>query len=271
MRGFRLNAGYREWLRASLTYAESFGIDRREVNNLSLPLQDVDTNGKAWGLETEFAFFHRRLIILPTYFFSAGGRYHLDGNQYSHGFVSFKGDQVGGLLMNLNWGLHPSAYIDDDGIDDTPYERARKSGTEIKHLGLYIGILTNLYFKIDWWRLNDTNFIGAFGQERRRPFAGILSNDDPIDQNVQNLLLGQAIRLFPEQSTVLSAARRFGAPLGEELDFTLDWDVMQNWKVWATVGVFYPMRYFSTAGLIQGTPQGNTRFVGFQTGMKLVF
>ncbi len=271
MRGFRLNAGYKNWFRTSFTYAESFGIDRKQTNELLLPVNDVDNNGKSYALDIEFNFFNNALIITPTYFFADGGRYHIDGRQYGHGFVGFKGQHAGGILTNLNWGLHPSAYIDDDGIDDTPYERDRKSGTEVKHIGLKFGWPFKFYFLIDWWRLTDTSNIGAFGQSRRKAFAGILNNDDPHDPYTQAILLGLASQVFPTQTAALGAARRFGAPLGEELNFGIEWHVMQNWKVWATVGAFYPMRYFSTVGLVQDAPQGTSRFVGFQMGMKLVF
>lgn len=271
MRGFRLNAGYKNWLRAAFTYAESFGIDRRQTNELLLPVNDVDNNGKSYGLDIEFNFFNNALIFTPTYFFADGGRYNIDGRQFGHGFVGFKGQHAGGILTNLNWGLHPSAYIDDDGIDDTPYERDRKSGTEIKHLGLKFGWPFKFYFLLDWWRLTDTSNIGVFGQAQRKPFAGILSNQDPHDPNIQAILLGLAGQVFPTQTAALGAARRFGAPLGEEINVGIEWHIMQNWKMWATVGAFYPMRYFSTVGLIQDAPQGTSRFVGFQMGMKLTF
>ena len=68
-----------------------------------------------------------------------------------------------------------------------------------------------------------------------------------------------------------SAARRFGAPLGEEFNIGIDWEIMLNWRFWATAAVFYPMRYYATAGLINDAPQGNTKAVAFQMGMELTF
>ncbi|MCB1171959.1 MAG: hypothetical protein KDK39_00265 [Leptospiraceae bacterium] len=268
MRGGRLNLGWREWFSTSLTYAESFGLDRKQLNEVLLPLKDVDNNGKSWSLEFEFSFFDDRLRFTPSYFFADGGRYHMDGVQYSHGFVSMKGSQMGGILTNLNWSMHPSAYVDDDGIDDTPYERNRKSGTEIQHLGLAIGILENLYLNLDWWRLTDTSSV-SFLQDRPKAFGHIFGRSDNYDYVTQSILLQQLIAYFPEQSSVLTAARRFGAPLGEELNIGLEWEPRINWKIWATAGVFYPMRYFATQGLVQGAPQGNAAFNGFQMGMTI--
>ena len=138
-------------------------------------------------------------------------------------------------------------------------------------LGLKFGWPYKFYFLIDWWRLTDTNRISAFGQAGRQPFRGIFNNDDPHNPYTQAILLGLASQIYPTQTAVLGAARRFGAPLGEELNFGIEWHIMQNWKMWATVGAFYPMRYYATAGLVQDAPQGTSRFVGFQMGMKLIF
>lgn len=270
LRGLRINAGYKEWIRMAFTFADSYGIDRKATDQLLLPSQDVDNNGRAYSLEADSSLFERVLILRASYFFSEGGRYHLNGQQYSHGFVGFKGAQVGGILANMNWGLHPSAYVDDDGIDDTPYDRDRKTGSEVKHLGFKVGMPGFLYFFADWWRIEDTNHIGIFGQGRRKPFAGMFTNQDPVNSLEQQLLLGLAQQVFPADTAVLAASRRFGAPLGEEINLGIEWQVMHNWTVWATVGAFRPMRYFSTPGLVALAPQGNTRFVGAQIGMKLV-
>lgn len=269
MRGVRLNFGWQDWFRTTLSYAESFGKDRKQLNSLSLPLEDMDNNGRSWGLELEFSFFNRRLIFLPTYFIADGGRYHIDGKQFSHGFVSMKGKHTGGILTNLNWGMHPSAYVDDDGIDDTPFERARKSGSEVQHIGFKIGVLENLFINLDWWRFTDTNSMTMIGQ-RRKPFGGIFSNDDSYSYFEQQLFLQWAIQQYPQQSTILYASRRFGAPLGQEMNLGVEWDIYVNWKVWATAGVFYPMRYYATPGMIQGTPEGSANFVGFQLGMQVI-
>ncbi len=271
MRGVRLNAGYSSWVRASLSVADSFGIDRKATDQYLLPSRDVDANGRSWQLETEFVFFGRALILRPTYFFAEGGRYYLNGEQFSHGFTAFKGDQIGGLLTNLNWGLHPSGYVDDDGIDNTPFDRDRKSGAEVKHIGLKVGWPDQFYFTFDWSRISDTNQTGIFGLARRRPFAGLFSNSAPIGAVEQALLLSLGQQLFPEQAAVLAAQRRFGQTLGEEYTSGIEWNVTSGWRVWAIAGVFFPMRYYNTAGLVSDAPQGNARFTGAQIGTRIVF
>ncbi len=272
MRGGRLNAGYSDWVRTALTYGESSGIDRKRPSILFSDLnrelllvnpelffynKDVDNNGRALSYEFEFAFFDERLLITPTYFYADGGRYNLDGTQASHGFVSFKGHQMGGLMMDLNYGMHPTAYTDDDGLDDFPFHRDRRTGTEVRHLGFAIGVLENVYLKLDWWGAKDTNQ-SAF-------FSG---SNSTIEQNYR---IVKALKDFDEQETVILAQRRFGSKVGEEYNVGMDWEIENNWHTWFTVGVFKPGRYFTTAGEIDGAPEGSTPFVGFQMGTKLVF
>ena len=269
MRGFRFNFGYSEYFRSSFTYAESFGIDRK-TPTLDFQSRDVDNNGKGYGLETELAFFKRRFRMTPTLFYAQGGKYYADGTQYSHGFVSMKADQVGGLLVDLYWGVHPSAYTSGQGVADLPYNRDRKTGTLSKHLGIAIGILENLFLKLDVWRIHDTNQIALVTGSIPNPIQFYLNKDNGSTV-YQDILISLYKDIYPNNQTNILAARRFGTPLGEEYNMGLDWSIYRGLKVWATVGIFKPMRYYSTAGLIQGTPQGNTPFTGFQMGTVLIF
>ena len=270
LRGGRVNAGFRGIVRGQLTFAESFGTDRKRPTVIYTS-QDVDNNGQAFQLDLEFAFWGRRILFLPSVFWSEGGKYLADGRQYSHGFVGFKGDHAGGMLSDLNWGLYPSAYIDDDGIDDTPFERQRKSGTFQRHLGIAIGKPDVIYFRIDWWRLDDTNQINILGAPRpgiSTLLTGAYQGPSIYEQQIRVDLMRY---IYPTAATQLLAYRRFAAPLGEEINISMDWNVLPNWRVWAITGVFRPMRYFATAGLEQGTPQGNARFTGFQMGTSFYF
>jgi len=269
MRGARLNLGYKDWFRTSFTYAESFGIDRK-IPTIYFQSRDVDNNGKAYGLETEFAFWNRRLRFTPTWFYAQGGKYYADGTQYSHGFVSMKADQVGGLLVDLYWGVHPTAYTSGQGVADLPYNRDRKTGTLSKHLGIALGILENLFLKFDVWRLHDTNKIDYVTTSIPQP-QNFFTNQKAGNIYTQDFIINSYGNLFPDNNTVIRAARRFGTPLGEEYNIGLDWSIFKGFKFWATWGVFKPMRYFATAGLIQGTPQGSTYFTGFQMGTTLIF
>jgi hypothetical protein len=270
MRGARINYGFSKWFRTATTYAESYGIDRK-VPTLLLENRDVDTNGKSYHIELEFSAFKRRVKFLPSYFISDGGRYYLDGTQYSHGFTSFKGDQVGGLLTDLYWGIHPSSYTSHQGTVDQPYNQDRKTGTQFKHIGLAFGVLENLFLKLDYWRLEDTNQFSFLGTRPHGSPNFMLRGNRPMDPDIQTILFDQAAKFYPDNSAVIMAARRFGTPMGEEYNVGMDWNLFRGFKVWATWGVLIPMRYYSTQGLIQGAPQGNARFVAFQLGTSLIF
>ncbi|MBI3396170.1 MAG: hypothetical protein HY042_10075, partial [Spirochaetia bacterium] len=251
-----VTGAWQDFLRGTATYAMSRGKDRKRPNALFIS-QDVDDNGNSVGFEGEAAFLNRSFIFVASKFYAEGGSYYADATQFSHGFTGFKGDQAGGFLTQLNWGMYPASYTDDDGIDDLPYDTARKSGTDILHLGAAAGWRELLYFKVDWWRLRDTNRIQVFG-----------SADGTMDKTV---LIGLVSPTFPTRTTQMMAARRFGAPLGEEVDVGVDWFVTKTWKVWAVAGIFKPMRYYSVPGLRQFTPEGSSRFTGFQMGSQFVF
>lgn len=280
MRGFRINSGYGEYVRGSFTFAQSYGVDRKP-RSATYESQDVDAAGNAWSLELEFSALERKIRFTPTYFYAQGGKYLLDGRQYSHGFVGFKAEQSGGILADLNWGNHPTAYTDDDGIDDLPFgdtygSPSRKSGTEIKHLGLAVDLgllwdkLAGVELLLKWWRYNDTNQIDFLG-ERSWSFNRIWGNPDSPSFYEQEILFGLATELYPQRASRILAYRRFGMPMAEEYNIGLDWEVRENWRVWATWGVLRPMRYFSTPGLVNGAPEGNALFTGFQVGTMFYF
>lgn len=270
LRGGRINAGFRGYIRGQITFAESFGMDRKRPTVIYTS-QDVDNNGQAFQVDLEFAFWGRRILFRPSVFWSEGGKYFADGRQFSHGFVGFKGDHAGGMLTDLNWGLYPSAYIDDDGIDDTPFERQRKSGTFQRHLGFSFGKPDVFYVRIDWYRLDDTNQVNILGAPRPSISTLLTGRYQGPSMYEQQIRVDLMRYIYPTAATQLLAYRRFAAPLGEEIDLGVDWNILPNWRLWATTGVFRPMRYFATAGLEQGTPQGNARFVGFQMGTSFFF
>lgn len=270
MKGVRLNAGFRGYVRGQITYAESAGIDRKRPT-VAFTSQDVDTNGQSWMLDVEVSLFKRIVLLYPSVYWSEGGKYFTDGRPYSHGFVGFKGDHAGGILSDLNWGMYPSAYVDDDGIDDTPFERQRKSGTFIRHLGAAIGKPDVIYFRVDWWRMEDTNRVGLVNGATPG-ISSILSTKyvgpDLYEQQIRVEILKY---IYPTAATQLLAYRRFSTPMAEEMNFTVDWNVLPNWRAWAVVGVLRPMRYYATAGLEQGVPQGTARFTGMQVGTSFYF
>ena len=263
MRGARISAGWRDYLKISATKAESFGIDRRKPANL-IYNQDIDTNGKAYDVELIVQYDLANLIkfrvkpaFVGSFFHADGGRYYIDSKQYSHGFVSFKGDRMGGIIHALNYGNHPSAFTDDDGIDDFPFERRRRTGTDVTRAGIRVTLWEQLTIRADAWWMRDTN-----------------ANDllaDQTDTVAQNATIGAAQPVYQAQTSALAAQRRFGADLGREVNLGIDWKIYKNWDFWFTVGWFDPGRYFATTGLVQHAPEGPARAFGVQMGTSFYF
>lgn len=280
MRGIRLNAGYEKFINLAFTYGESFGVDRK-ARTINYESRDIDTNGKAYHLELEFLFFDKMLRFTPSYFYAQGGKYRLDATQYSHGFVSFKGQQAGGILADLNWGNHPTAYTDDDGYDSFPFadtegSPSRKSGTEVQHLFLALDLgllwkpLRHLELHLKWWRYNDTNQLSLIGETAWSPGRIIGSPSVPTAYE-RDLLYNFAKDFYPERAGLLDAYRAFGLPMGEEYNVSLEWSIYDNWRAWATWGVLRPMRFYTIPGLVNGAPEGNALFTGFQAGTTFFF
>ncbi len=263
MRGARINTGWRDYIKISATWAESFGVDRRKPVNL-IYNQDIDTNGSAYDIQGLVQYDLADLIkwqikpaFVASYFVAKGGRYYIDGTQYSHGFVSFKGDRMGGIVHALNYGNHPSAFTDDDGIDDWPFERRRRTGTEVTRAGLRITLWKELTFRADAWWFKDTNASDL-----------LAGQGDTVTQNV-SLAIAQPV--YQAQTSTLAAQRRFGADLGREVNVGIDWRVYKNWDVWVTGGWFDPGRYYATTGLVAGAPEGSHRATAFQMGTSFYF
>lgn len=138
-------------------FARSGGIDRKPTN---LGLFDVGTEGNAFGG-----------AVLPSYSFSEnfGIRglvqfYRADGAQYAadngvlfnHGFVSMRGDQVGGIIANRISGWHPNAYIDASGVAQQMHSVERIAGTQMIHANLGFDIVRKLTVDFDLWTYQDT-------------------------------------------------------------------------------------------------------------------
>lgn len=108
----------------------STGVDRKE-----LVARDVACTGLALTAgarvdtrdEEGDAGFQGEL----SWYEAVGAAYAYDGLQYSHGHVSMKGRQAGGLVADRFMGWHPSAYVGMYGVSDDPHDIDRKSGTRV--------------------------------------------------------------------------------------------------------------------------------------------
>jgi hypothetical protein len=206
-------------------YARSGGIDRRNEREGEF---DIAADGNAFGaaLNGEFELGDSTLDVAGQYFFADGGNYaETNGIQFNHGFVSFKGNQAGGLTGNRNLGWHPSAYV-GFGLENRPHDKARKSGTQVVHGGLgwdyddMIAVDFNAWYFLD---NNSTNF-----------------DVDRADEVAEsgNLPTGYT-------ASELKAQERFGRHLGTELDATLSYSPNEVLSVYAVGSIFIPGDFYN--------------------------
>ncbi len=199
-------------------FAYSYGIDRKEE-----VLLDVDIKGMAFGVGAK-ATYKEKSYVQADFFFAEGGKYSANGQQYNHGFVSFKGGQIGGVCMNQFAGMHPSAYIGSYGINDTPHNIDRKSGTMYFHFGgAYtlpkpeVSLIADFYM---YWDTNKTNL----------EMADL--DDGTIDPP------------FGYSRDEYYAEERFGKALGMEIDFKANYNYENFLDVYIGFGVFLPGDFY---------------------------
>ncbi len=201
----------------------STGADRKE-----LTAQDADAYGFAWGAGVNLrgqkeddtgdtSGFDGEL----TYFDCLGAAYAENGLLYSHGYVSMKGRQAGGLLMNRYLGWHPSAYVGTEGIADTPHEPDRKSGTRLLHAGVDVELSGPLGFGIGWWLAQDTGvtYLAESALDTIQPPYGYSRSE-------------------------FAAEFRLGKTLGQELDATISAEVTPSLDLLATGGILLPGAFY---------------------------
>ncbi|HRP70055.1 MAG TPA: hypothetical protein PLY93_11030, partial [Turneriella sp.] len=176
-------------------------------------------------------------------FFASGGKYDANGIQTSHGFTSFKGSRVGGLIMSRYYGFRPSSYTDAGGFADYPHDYERKASTAFAHLGVGTTLWQKIRFGLDYWIAFDTG-----SSERVKTMA-----TDPIT------------------NVVIKAQERLGKLMGQEVNFSTDFAVNQFWTLYFKAGVFSPGAFYSTPGIVTDTPYGTDIAMGVQLGSKLVF
>ncbi len=226
--------------------AVSFGIDRR-LPTAAGESQDVTNNGFAGGGGVDF-FIHevaREFDVAFNLdgFWASGPEYNRNGIQTSHGFVSFKGNHMGGLLVNRFWGVHPTAYVANDGVADFPHEYDKKSGAWFMHLGTSTTWRRLLRIAADYWLMGDTGISDLWD-------AGNTSG---------------------VTSTVLKAQERLGKFMGQEFNLSLDYYHNKYWTLYVTGGLFIPGEFYETPGIKPNSPYGNDNFWGVLVGSKLIF
>lgn len=198
------------------------------------------------------------------FFYAEGSEYNAYGNMVSHGFISFKGDEIGGLLFRRYWGVHPSGYVDDDGIDNDPFDANRKSGVLMFQAGFGFKILQKLTIRADYWFSKDTSVSNV-----------------PFDKVYQDGLTGteKAAELNPYKSkSEIEAQKRLGEILGHEINLTAKYEANKLLTFYVVVATFIPGDFFkypiedvaSTNGVPKGA-ESDADFFGLAFGSELRF
>lgn len=174
--GYTIDAGNFKML-AYGEFARSGGLDRKATN---LGLFDVLADGNAFGagLVPSLTVNENFGVRGRVQFFMADGADHAadGGMMFNHGFVSFKGAQIGGLAANRIAGWHPSAYVATDGISHDPHARERKAGTMVIHGGIGLDLIKKLSLDVDFYTYADTSstnydFTQAITDSAELPFG----------------------------------------------------------------------------------------------------
>ncbi len=231
-----LNAGFRAWgdfdvVKPWLAIDASTGIDRQE-----LVVQDIDTTGMAINVGTEIQTGDgdKGFRSLIGYFDSFGPAYSKDGLQYSHGYVGMKARHSGGTLANRYLGWHPTSYVGMFGVDTTPQDMNRKSGTRVIHLnaGYDFGRIET---KLSGWFFQDTG----------------VSNVDFATVDTLATPFGYAREEF-------AAEQRLGNVLGEEINLDITYTTSNAMSVYVNGAVFIPGPFYATEiARVAGTALGS--------------
>lgn len=207
----------------------SRGVDRKELIAV-----DADTNGLAWGAGVQVvtgdevdadgarlpATQSRGVRARAGYFDAFGPAYDQNGMLFSHGYVSMKGDQAGGVLFNRFLGFHPTAYVSLFGVTDTPHDQERRSGTRVLDASFAYDF-GKPSVKASWWFLQDTG-LSALN----------LSRLDQVDPP------------FGYSRDAMRAQERLGLAIGQEINLDASYAVTDHVSLFTGGGLILPGPYY---------------------------
>ncbi len=233
-------------------FARSGGIDRKPTQ---AGFRDVDTEGNAFGVNVIPALDLGTVQIgIPLGFFLADGSNYAseDGQKFTHGFVSFKGDQVGGLLANSALGWHPTAYV-GNGVSANEHDKDRQSGTMVLSGGVEVDLFNDqLGLDVGFWYFQDTG--STF-----------------LDQAQLDRIAD--LPAFGYTRADLEAQERLGKALATELDVTVTYAPNDLLDLYVVGGVLLPGEFYETeidrqAGTFIGSTEPVTGW-GITGGLSL--
>ncbi|MDH5719174.1 MAG: hypothetical protein OEZ13_01000 [Spirochaetia bacterium] len=214
--------------------AVSTGLDRK-MN--SADGKNIDITADGYALNGGLVFFSNfGMSISLDAFYASGPVYDEYGREENRGFVSFKGNHIGGLLFSKFLGAHPSDITEVDGFGKDSFGYERKSGTLAARLSCVFDF-KQVYFGLDMWYFQDTG--------------------------------KSAVEDAPTNSQ--KAQERFGKALGVETDLFFEFTFENHLSLYAAGGIFAPSYFYKGEALSPNDPMGRTNFWGFLIGSRLIF
>lgn len=217
--------------------AISYGIDRKHREFPKVNILGFLTH---LGLGLYYEIFEIKLEGA----YVSGAEANTNGDYINYGFVSAKGDRVGGLLFSSYYGNYPSSIINYSGITFKPFDTQRYSPTAF--LSIKLGIIDLDLNKLSKEPNNGISIIGEFHTylDTSTTLANLNSTD-----------------LRPE----VYNQKRFGELLGIETDLTLKYKFFnETVEMGGTIGIFIPFDFFLIPVSIPKAPYGISNFVGTQ-------
>ncbi len=242
-------SGYAElsFLKAYFEAAYSIGKDRKAIG-----LPDVDIAGLLVDLSLvgNFSFVSLDWLELGLQgVYAQGATTDEYGNYLNYGFVSFKGNRVGGFLFDTYYGNYPTAIVNYTGIDFEAIEASRRAATMAFGGSLGIDMLDfakrakgdkGLNVKFEGWVYYDNNTTS-------------MNTNLSLPSNVYD-------------------QRRFGRFMGIEADGDVSYVFRGGaLEVGVQGGLFVPMQFFFAPVSLEEAPYGLDTFWGVQAYTKLSF
>ena len=234
-------------------FAYAIGIDRKSSSK-----PDVNISGLLAHLQAEVDFGWLSMVsplkldwlkLGFNLMFASGAATDTNGNYINYGYVSFKGNKIGGMLFTTYYGSYPSAIVNYDGIIYEPIEASRRAGTAAISFDLGVEDF-------------DFTTMAKGTQGLTAGLEGWFYWDTSSTSYNSNVT----------QSTYVYDQRRFGKFMGVEMDGKIEYSFSDGvFDVGIEAGFFVPYQYFLYPVSITTAPYGLDTFWGVSVYTGLNF
>ncbi|MCS7299589.1 MAG: hypothetical protein RMJ37_06515 [Spirochaetia bacterium] len=219
-------------------FALSYGIDRKHRT-----FPNVETFGFLGYLGVEFVSDVFKAGLDGLYVSSANT--DRNGNYINYGFISMKGDRVGGMLFSKYYGNYPSAIVNYQGIVFKPFGLHRSSPTAMGSAKVGIEDLNILSFSKD----PNSNGLGLMVEF----YAYLDTSQSSANLNASGL----RIDVYDQ--------KRFGKFMATELNVIGKYKFYNgSMETGINFGWLLPFDFYSIPVSIPKAPYGLYDFIGFE-------